>query len=388
MSASTAEPHPAVVTVFSLSPRRIGGVEVFARELSAQLAASGWRSVLCFLEEPPSDVRAFLALPNVTLEALPEASHSARAAPALHRIFRRHRPDVVLLQFTPFLSIYPWLARLDGVRRIFFVDQGSQPEGWIDTTAPVWKRWLARVITVPLTAVVSISDFNLRVQRSRGLIPAGKTLRIYNAADTTRLHDPSLGRAFRARHGIPADRIVVAQVSWMIPEKGILDLLEGMRLAMQRNPALHLVLAGDGPHRPEYEHRARELGLGPHVTWTGLVKDPFGEGLFDAADIVCQLSRWEEAFGYVIAEAMVLERPVVATRVGAIPEIVRHGETGLLIDRGDSAAAADAIVTLAADADLRSRFGRAARARAEREFDVAKNVAELLQVFGVVRRPG
>ena len=359
---------------------------MFARELSAQLGAAGWRSVLCFLEEPTSDVRAFLALPNVSFEALPDASHSARAVPALHRILRRQRPDILLLQFTPFLSLYPWLARLDGVRRIFFVDQGSQPEGWANGSAPAWKRWLARVITAPLTAVVSISDFNLRVQRARGLVSPRKTLRIYNATNTARVHDAALGQAFRQRHGIPADRIVVAQVSWMIPEKGILDLLDAMRLALPRNPALQLVLAGDGPRRQEYEGRARELGLESYVTWTGLVKDPFREGLFDAADIVCQLSRWEEAFGYVIAEAMVLERPVVATRVGAIPEIVRDGETGLLVDRGDSTAAAEAIVTLAGAADLRRRFGRAARQRVEHEFDVTKNVGELLRVLGVAPR--
>jgi glycosyltransferase involved in cell wall biosynthesis len=74
---------------------------------------------------------------------------------------------------------------------------------------------------------------------------------------------------------------------------------------------------------------------------------------------------------------------VVATRVGAIPEVVRHEVTGLLVDRGDAASAADAIVRLAADPELRRRYGCAARLRAEQEFDVKKNVRELLRMFGV-----
>ncbi|MGQ0646353.1 MAG: glycosyltransferase family 4 protein [Gemmatimonadaceae bacterium] len=383
MPSNQAPYKRTVVSVFSLDPVRIGGVEAFARELSAQLGAHGWQSVLCFLRQPAPEVRAFLDLPNVTLETLPHAPHSSKAAPGLHRVLRRHRPDVLLLQFTPFLSVYPWLARLARVKRVFFVDQGSQPEGWTSSRAPLWKRAIARMITSPLTSVVSISDFNLRVQRSRGLVSPGKTLRIYNAADTTRLHNPELGLRFRQRHRIPPDRVVVAQVSWMIPEKGILDLLDAARIAVQDFPKLHFVLAGEGPHREAYAARASELGIADHVTWTGLVTDPFGEGLFDAADIVCQLSRWEEAFGYVIAEAMVLERPVVATRVGAIPELVEHGETGLLIDRGDSAAAAKAILALVRDPETRRRFGKAARVRADREFNVNKNVARLLEVFGV-----
>lgn len=67
----------------------------------------------------------------------------------------------------------------------------------------------------------------------------------------------------------------------------------------------------------------RELGLRDHLTWTGLVEDPFTAGVYDAADIVCQVSRWEEVFGWVIG-----------TRVGGIPEVVSDQESGFVIDRG------------------------------------------------------
>ena len=62
--------------------------------------------------------------------------------------------------------------------------------------------------------------------------------------------------------------------------------------------------------------RAVEMGIEDRVTWTGMVEDAFGEGVFEAADVVCQFSRWEEVFGWTIAEAMAHGKPVISTRAG------------------------------------------------------------------------
>lgn len=68
--------------------------------------------------------------------------------------------------------------------------------------------------------------------------------------------------------------------------------------------------------------------------------DPSGEGVYVAADVVCQLSRWEELFGWMIAEAMACKKPVVATCVGGIPELVAAGQSGYLVERGNAIEAA------------------------------------------------
>jgi glycosyltransferase involved in cell wall biosynthesis len=374
---------PAVLSVFGVEPIRIGGVERQARELSAQLAQRGWHSILCFLKSPPPEVAAFLQLPNVTLETLPSAGHPWRAAADLRRLLVRHRPRILHLSFLPFLSLYPWLARLSGVRQVFFTDQGSLPEGYFPAPAASWKRTAGRLIALPIERSFSISDFNRDAIRTRGFLDPQRAVRIYNSVDTTPRFDAARRCRFRQKYGIPDDRILAIQVSWIIPEKGILDLLAAARIALSQRAPLHFLLAGEGPYRAEYTQKARELGLENHLTWTGLVKDPLGEGLFDAADIVCQMSRWQEAFGFVIAEAMVLERPVVATRTGGIPEVVRDGETGFLVERGDTAAMAGKILLLAGDAGLRQRLGQAGRRRAEAEFDVLKTTAQLLGYYGL-----
>lgn len=375
---------PTLLAVLGVAPKRIGGIEAFVHELAGQLSTRGWRVVVCFLNEPPEEVRSYLCSSHVRQEACPQIwRNSATAVRGMARLLWRYRPRIVHLQFTPFLSPHPWLARLFGVRRVFFTDQSSRPEGYIHRRAPLWKLLAGRCINLPLDAVIGVSDFNCRALAAWGMVPAARLQRIYNGIAWDRAQDDGRGAEFRRRHGIPPDRTLVTQVSNLIPEKGIADFLDAAHEAVSVEPGLHFALVGEGTSQMAFAARARELGLADRVTWTGLVRDPIGEGAFAAADIVCQMSRWEEAFGMVIAEAMAFSKPVVATRVGGIPEVVRDGETGFLVARGDAASAARRMVELARDPGLRTRMGNAGRLYAETEFDVRKNVTAVLRLYGL-----
>src|SRR5258708_36828284 len=116
------------------------------------------------------------------------------------------------------------------------------------------------------------------------------------------------------------------------------------------------------------------MGLSKNLTWTGMVQDPFGEGVYDAADIVCQLSHWEEVFGWMIAEAMAYGKPIVATRVGGIPELVSDSKTGFLLDRGDVSGAAEKIIQLAENEEMRKRMGLAGSQVTYEKFALRRNV--------------
>jgi glycosyltransferase involved in cell wall biosynthesis len=376
---------PVAVFIFGINSRRVGGLEIHTREVASRLAEHGWEAVLCFDRQPSPEVRQYLSLPNVTWEELPKAwSNSWQTNRRLLRILRRYRPRLLHLQFTPFLSLNAWIARLNGVKKIYFTDHGSHPEGYQAKLQPLWKRVAGRFLNAPVSSVIEVSDYNRRALAALGTIAPSRLRRIYNGTDVTRWAEVSekAGASFRAQHQIPAGRVLVTQVSWIIPEKGVPDVLEAARIAVAQEPALHFAFVGDGKYRDEYIRRSVEMGIGDHVTWTGLVKDPMAEGVFAATDITCQASRWEEAFGYVIAEGMSFGNPVVATRVGGIPELIDDGETGFLVARGDTAALAEKFVLLARDRELRERMGRSARKRAEVEFDVRKNVGALLDVYG------
>jgi len=376
---------PTLLSVFGVEPRRIGGTETFARELSLQLGERGWQSVLCFLSEPAGEVRRFLDLPNVSFEVLANSTDGGRAARRnLKQILREHRPEILHLHYISFLNLYSWGARLQSVKQVFFTDHHSRPAGYIQVRAPFWKRGVARLINQPLTKVICVSNYGHACMNSFGLLPRNRFEMIYNGVDLARVKtDPQLATEFRRRYSIPAGRAIVTQVSWMIPEKGIADFLAAARLVLAQNPNVQFVLVGDGAHRDGYMKEADAMGLGDHITWTGIVDDPFGAGVFHAADVVCQFSRWEEVFGWMIAEAMAHGKPVVATRVGGIPEVITDGVTGHLVDRGDARAMSDRILELLDDPELRKRKGDAGRKAVFSKFDLRKNVARLIASYGI-----
>ncbi|MCU1237273.1 MAG: glycosyl transferase, group 1 [Candidatus Solibacter sp.] len=371
-----------IVSVYGFEPLRIGGSETFIRELSLLLAERGWKNVVCFLSEPTPEVRKFLDLPNVSIEVIPN-NWQLKWQPArdLARILRRYRPEILHLQFTGFISPYPWLARFFSVRTVIFTDQASKPEGFVPFRASLFKRFATRIINFPLDHVTCISDYVLRCWTTLDVLPATRFRRMYNYVDFRRVQPD--GTAFRRKLGIPDDRLIVLKVSWMIPDKGFDDLLDAAKIVLAQNPAAHFVLVGEGADRPRFMQRAAEMGLADRVTFTGMLPDLLGQGVYSAADVVCQVSRWEEGFGFVIAEAMASARPMVGTRVGAIPELVRDGISGYIVDRRDPAALAARILDLLRDPALRRRMGDAGREFALRNFNAETNIAEFLKLYGI-----
>ena len=375
---------PTLLSVFAVEPSRIGGTETFALELSTQLGRKGWKSVLCFESQPAGEVADFLRLPNVSIEVLPGCtSPNAAGLRRIAAILRRHKPDVLHLHFMGFVSLVPWLARLQSVEKIFFTDHSSRPADYLPRRAPLWKRLLVRVINYPLSKVICVSRYGYDCMTTLDLLPKTRYELVYNAVDLSRVApDENRGSAFRRRFSISEKKKTIVQISWIIPEKGIGELLEVARRMQTADSAVEFIIVGEGPYRQNYMKRAEEVGLS-NITWTGLIRDPFGEGVYDAADLVCQLSRWNELFGWMISEAMAFEKPVVATRLGGIPELVVDGETGYLVEAGDTAAAADKLLLLMHDPELRKLMGQKGRLAVKTHFNLRENIAQLLKIYGI-----
>ena len=369
-----------VVSVFGVQPLRIGGTETFARELSLQLGQRGWKSVLCFDSKPGEEVTRFLDLPNVSLEVLENATHfNLGATSKLASLLRRYQPDILHLHYTGFVGFFPWLARLLSVKKVFFTDHSSRPANYTPRRAPFLKRSLLRLINYPITKVVCVSKYGCHCMRTLDLLESQRYELIYNGVDLTRVEsNPARGVEFRRRFGVPDCRKVIVQISWIIPDKGIPDLLEVAKVLVARDRNAHFIIVGEGPYREQYMKQTREMGLDDNVTWTGLITDPFEEGVFDAADVVCQFSRWEELFGWMIAEAMAYEKPVVATRVGGIPELVADGESGYLVERDDPIGGAEKLLSLLQDSDLRRKMGAEGCRRVHTKFNLRQNVEQLI----------
>src|SRR4051812_18900754 len=114
-----------VLSVFGVQPQRIGGGGGVARGVSRRPRGGGGDSAICYQALPEGAVRDFLALPNVSFEAARQVHRfDVERARQMSALLKRTRPDILHLYFTGFLSPYPWIARVNGVKRVYFTDQG------------------------------------------------------------------------------------------------------------------------------------------------------------------------------------------------------------------------------------------------------------------------
>lgn len=150
-------------------------------------------------------------------------------------------------------------------------------------------------------------------------------------------------------------------------EKGFDLALDAFVLLRDSFPHTRLIIAGDGPARPTLEQQAAKLGLTEFVQFVGWVTPDRVPALMNRATVVVMPSR-HEGFGLVALEAALMARPIVATRVGGLPEVVVHQQTGLLVEQDNSKALVEAISALLADPNMAAQIGQAGCHRAQQLF--------------------
>jgi len=371
-----------VLFLIAISPNKVGGIELFARHLSAAMERRHKRIAYCFSSPPNETVRLLLERPNTQLHHLDkQGEFSASSVRQLWKLIRTLRPKTVVYSFGGILRPLPWICKLAGVKQIVYNDHASRVPG--DESSGYARSLTARLITAPVTSVIAVSEFVAGSSRRENLHSA-PVVAVPNGIDLSRRGRSVSGQEFRARYGIPQPCKVVSQLSWLVKEKGVDIFLKAAAEVLRSRDDVHFVVGGDGEGRSAYEQLARELGLDGHVTFTGQIPDPIASGFYLASDVFCLPSRWNEACGLVLLEAMSFAVPVVASRVGGIPEFVRDGFDGLLTGGGESAFAG-AVLTLLSDEGLRRKMGESARRNVEEAFDVrlmAERYAELLDAPG------
>ncbi|HEV2054416.1 MAG TPA: glycosyltransferase family 4 protein [Methylomirabilota bacterium] len=171
---------------------------------------------------------------------------------------------------------------------------------------------------------------------------------------------------------------VIGAAGRLVRLKGHADLLRAAALLRPGWPALRVEIAGEGPERPALQDEARRLGLESQVTFLGWQTD-MGAALA-RWDVLVQPSL-DEGFGLAALEAMAAGLPVVATRVGGLPEVVEEGSTGLLVASADPSSLATALERLLRNPDLGSAMGAAGRERARAHFSVERMVTSIAEIY-------
>ena len=146
--------------VLALTPQKIGGVEKFLKFLAIALDSAGWDTVLCFDGEISDQFREYVAAPNVFIERLDnQAPPGLACAGQLWKLLRKHKPHIFVYAFAGALRSFPWLAKLAGCKQIFYNDHSSRPKGQRSQPFSLPKRIVARILTAPLTAIISVAEF-------------------------------------------------------------------------------------------------------------------------------------------------------------------------------------------------------------------------------------
>jgi glycosyltransferase involved in cell wall biosynthesis len=267
------------------------------------------------------------------------------------------------------LAHLPFIATLHGF--------GNPPRGsrhWL------WEslvRFAARRASRVVCVSGALRDYYLRQAR----LDAARTVTIYNGLELDRFGANEATRAEKRRElGIPDNAPAIMMVALLREGKGHDELLAAVPSVRQHIPNARVFIVGGGAREAELRQAAQPLGSS--VIFLGHRDDI--PALLSAGDLFV-LPSYVEALPTVVLEAMAARLPVVATRVGGIPEIVREGETGLLIEAHDSPALAQAILSLLQSPARAREMGIAGRARVEAQFSAQRCAQSLMALYDQVR---
>jgi glycosyltransferase involved in cell wall biosynthesis len=240
-----------------------------------------------------------------------------------------------------------------------------------------WYEWLDGFILRFFDRVVAVSapiqDDLIRagvIPRRIVIIPNGICLDING--------DP-LPETLRSEFGLTPDDIIIGVIARLSPEKGHCHLLRTAQMVVQHEPRARFLLVGDGPLRSVLEQEAEARGLKGSVIFTGVRRDM--PRIYALLDLVVSASL-REGLPISLLEALAAGCPVIATRVGDVPRIVRDGVTGILIDPGDEAGLGRAIMDLLKDAPRRRNLGQEGKRLVGEHFTAKRMARDYATLYG------
>ena len=339
------------------------------------LRSLGHRALL--VAHPHGELRARAAEGLELLPLAPATEMDLSAAWRLSRALKQLNPGIVhahdphavaMAALALSMSTQRPVPPLVASRRVDFRIRGNS-----------LSRWKYRQVDCFICASQAIRNMLL----ADG-IPPGRAVTVHEGIDLGRVAAAAPAKIHEELwlpHGAP----LVGNVAALVPHKGQKHLIDAAALVVRQVPDARFVIAGEGELRESLEHQIRHLKLDKHVLLAGFRPDVLS--LHKAFDIFV-MSSVTEGLGTSILDAMASGKPVVATTAGGIPEVVRDGETGLLVPPRDDRALADAIVRLLKDAALRDRMGAAGLSLAHARFSAERMVQETLTVYErVAQRP-
>jgi len=248
-----------------------------------------------------------------------------------------------------------------------------------ETSKPVTRKrradLLLRALSCKLDRMVGVSPAVCKYLAERVRIPDSKIHLITNGVAEPAAVNLRDVQSIRSRIGADEDTVVIGSVGRLQdPVKRFGDIIRAFSKVRTHNANVVMMIVGDGPDRKYLERLSCELHVQEFVHFMGYQEN--SSQYFHAMDILAHVPA-QEAFGLVLAEAMLAGKPIVASNVGGIPDIVDDGLTGLLVEWGDIEALSSALISLLAAPEWRTELGNRGRLKAQSKFTAKRYVEEV-----------
>lgn len=247
---------------------------------------------------------------------------------------------------------------------------------------PQWEKSLFALCESLLAGftgrIIAVSRDLGREMADLGRISPEKIITIYNGISPGQFHREPDREYLKRATGISARKMVVGTVARLAPQKGVENFIRAAALVAREFDSTAFLVIGDGPLRGELERKAAVLGLGGRLFFAG--ERPDVPIIMPCLDVFV-LASLTEGLPVTVLEALAARRPVVATRVGGVPEIITDGVDGRLVDPGDITGLAAAVMDLLGDRDKSGRLGKEGGALVERRFTVEEMAVRTERVY-------
>ncbi|WP_025283911.1 glycosyltransferase family 4 protein [Lactobacillus helveticus] len=302
-------------------------------------------------------------------------SSDIKVEKALRKIIKEIKPDIV----------YAHSSKAGALARI--ADWGLKnkviynPHGWAfnmqqSTKKKEMYKWVEKISAHFCDKIVCISDAERESALREKICKPSKLQVIYNGIDLEEIEKTT--PMSRAQLGIPEDAFVVGMVGRLSKQKAPDTFVKAAKLIKEKIPNAFFLMVGDGELRDQVESLINQYNLGSSFLITGWIDNP--TAYMKIMDVGMLLSRWE-GFGLVLPEYMACGVPIIATNVDAIPNIVRNNENGLLVEKDNYCEAANQVMALHNDFEIRNRIIKKAAQCVHSKFNGSRVAQESRDIY-------
>ena len=377
-----------ILFIANLNPNKFGSIEEHALFLSRELRRRGHQCYLGFISDPAPDIRRLFEEAGAKVVTVycgntplvgNKASLKFMEMLALRRMVIQNGIDLVHINFMgvtnpSLLGVYLTRAR------IVFTEHASGSAPQRSPLKHFFSWCIHGVISRRISKYIAVSEFVRNRLKVTHHLPDEKTVTIYNGVNLERFCPRERDEA-RKELGLSPDIPIVCTVAMLIPEKGIQHLIEAISILVkdQKLPGLLALIVGEGWYSSHLEMLSETLGVSSNVRFLGRRSDvPM---IIAASDAVVVPSVWEEAFGLIVTESMASNRPVIATNVGGIPELIDAGVNGCLVESGNDVDMAESINDIIFNHEKKAQYGGSGCLKVIKQFNLPLQVVMLADLY-------